>query len=140
MDSGRKWPIELGTRRGCRLASSGSKHTRESAESRTLVPDEAPPLPPLGLRVAAREEMEAERASPTYASPAAAGGRERRAASLAITRVRSSRGGAIFGKRSGGRERWPPRERKRGKESSSVPWCYVRLKLGNGLKQIGDLD
>jgi hypothetical protein len=37
---------------------------RESAASRTLVPDEAPPLPPLGLRVAAREEMEAERASP----------------------------------------------------------------------------
>jgi len=37
---------------------------RESAESRTLVPDEAPPLPPLGLRVAAREIIEAERVSP----------------------------------------------------------------------------
>jgi hypothetical protein len=75
----------------------------ESAASRTRVPDEAPPLPPLGLRVAARDEMEAERAPPVEVAPPPVGGRERRAASSASTRVRSSRGGAIFGERSGGR-------------------------------------
>jgi len=77
---------------------------RESAASRTLVPDEAPDPSPLGLRAAAREEMEAERESPEEAAPPPAGGWERRTASSASTRVRSSRGGAIFVERSSGRE------------------------------------
>jgi hypothetical protein len=86
---------------------------RESAASRTLVPDEAL-FPPsgLGLRAAAREEMEAERESPEEEEPPPAGGWERRAASSASTRVRSSRGGAIFVERSSGSregmDRWPP--------------------------------
>lgn len=111
--------IQSGIRRGSRLTSSGSKHMRESAASRTLVPDEAPPPSPLGLRAAAREDIEDERESPEEEPPPAAGGWERRAASSASTRVRSSRGGAIFVERSSGRE-WTGGRREDGKRTYSV--------------------
>jgi len=89
---------------------------RESAASRTLVPDEAPAASPLGLRAAAREEMEAERDSPEAAAPPPAGGWERRPASSANTRVRSSRGGAIFVEHwSGAGREWTGGRRENGK-------------------------
>ncbi|GJN00917.1 hypothetical protein PR202_ga18144 [Eleusine coracana subsp. coracana] len=81
----------------------GSKHMKESAVSRTLVPDEAAPaLSLLGLRAPAREEIEADRlfavtveAAPPW--PPSACCWDRRAASSVRRRVRSSTGGAIFG-------------------------------------------
>jgi hypothetical protein len=113
--------IEKEGRGGVILASSGSKHMRESTVSRTLVPDEAAPtLPLLGLRAPAREEMEAGRASaatveeaPRLPPPVAASGEEKRAASSARRRVRFSKGGAIFGERSSWSGELPPRELKR---------------------------
>jgi hypothetical protein len=101
---------------------------RESAASRTPVPDEAAAPSPLGLRAAAREEMEAGRESVDENVPPPAGGWARPEASSASTRVRSSSGGAIFVERSGGRE-WSNRhtvatgeKRRNGKGTAAWYW------------------